>query len=242
MAQTAFPIEKIFERTELLLGQEAMRRLRESRVLIVGLGGVGGAIAEALARSGVGALDLVDSDTVSASNRNRQIVATADTVGQRKTDAWAERLRSISPALKLTLHPFFLLPETADRLTFGEYSYVADAVDTVSAKIEIVLRAKAAGVPVISAMGTGNKMDPSALETADIYDTSVCPLARVMRKELRARGVTDLKVVYSREEPRKPQREMFTDSGKPVAGSTAFVPPAAGLLMARAIVRDLIGE
>jgi tRNA A37 threonylcarbamoyladenosine dehydratase len=242
MAQTVLPTEEIFERTELVLGSEAMKKLGESRVLIIGLGGVGGAVAEALARSGVGALDLVDSDTVAVSNLNRQLIATAETVGLSKTDAWAERLRSIHPALKLTLHPFFFLPETADRLHFAEYSYVADAVDTVSAKIEIVLRAKQAGVPVISAMGTGNKLDPSALEAADIYDTSVCPLARVMRRELRARGVKDLKVIYSREEPRKPRKNLFTESGKPVAGSTAFVPPAAGFLMASVIVRDLIGE
>ncbi len=230
-----------FSRTRRLLGPEAMDRLAAARVAVFGLGGVGGYVVEALARSGVGALDLIDSDTVSLTNLNRQILAAHATIGMRKTDAARERVLSINPACVVRTHDVFFLPETADAFDFSRYDYIADAVDTVTAKLELVLRARAAGVPIISAMGTGNKLDPSRLEIADIGDTSVCPLARVMRRELKKRGIAHLKVVYSREPPRTPLPDgEEADIRRAVPGSTAFVPPAAGLLMASEIVRDII--
>lgn len=193
-----------FCRTEMLLGAAAMDRLSHSRVAVFGVGGVGGYVCEALARSGVGALDLIDKDKVALSNINRQIIATRETVGREKTEVMRERILSINPDAVVRVYPCFFLPENADRFPFSEYDYVVDAVDTVTAKIELVMRAKDAGVPVISSMGAGNKLDASAFRVADIYETKVCPLARVMRRELKKRHVEHLKVVYSEEEPVTP--------------------------------------
>jgi tRNA A37 threonylcarbamoyladenosine dehydratase len=233
-----------FSRSQLLLGAEAMQRLKDSRVAIFGIGGVGGYTAEALARGGVGTLDLIDSDTVSTTNINRQIIALHSTVGRYKTEVMAERIADINPQAQVTLRKCFFLPETADQFDFSRYDYVVDAVDTVTAKIEIILRAQQAGVPVISSMGAGNKLDPSKFEVADIYKTSVDPLARVMRRELKKRGVRKLKVVYSKEEPMKPLGRIEADpeaGRKDVPGSSAFTPSAAGLLIASEVVKDLIG-
>lgn len=222
-------------RTALLFGA-AVERLYTCRVAVFGLGGVGGAAAEALARSGVGSMDLIDADTVSLSNINRQIIALHSTVGMYKTDVMASRIRDIDPDIQVRCHRLFYLPETCGDFDFSVYDYVVDAVDTVSAKLSIIERAKAAGVPVISSMGTGNKKDPSAFQVADISKTSVCPLARVMRIELRRRGISGVKVVYSKEPPSKSDQ----DGDSRVPGSCAFVPPAAGLLLAGEVVRDLI--
>ena len=236
-----------FIRTELLLGEEAIKRLKNSRVAVFGLGGVGGYAVEALARSGVGALDLIDDDRVALSNLNRQIIALHSTVGEYKADIAARRVLDVNPACAVTAHKIFYSPETANEFDFSAYDYVIDAIDTVTAKIALVLQAKAAGTPIICCMGTGNKLNPAALEVADLYDTSVCPLARVMRRELRRRGVEQLKVVYSREEPLTPAPIPESPDTEPAAhmkrqtpGSTAFVPPAAGLLLASEVVRDLI--
>lgn len=232
-----------FTRTRILLGDEAMQILKDSRVAVFGVGGVGGYVAEALARSGVGAFDLIDRDRVSITNLNRQIIATMKTIGMDKTEAMAARIRDINPEAEVTQHKCFYLPETADMFDFSQYDYVVDAVDTVTAKIEIILRAQRAGVPVISSMGAGNKLDPSRFEVADIYKTSVDPLARVMRRELKKRGVKKLKVVYSREEPLKPLGKIEADpeaGRKDVPGSSAFTPSAAGLLIAAEVVKDLI--
>ena len=234
-------MQDAFSRTRRLLGPEAMDKLAAARVAVFGLGGVGGYVVEALARSGVGALDLIDSDTVSLTNLNRQILATRDTLGAKKTDAARARVAAINPACNLRTYDVFFLPENTGSFDFTQFDYVADAIDTVTAKIELILRARAAGVPVISAMGTGNKLDPARLELADLADTSVCPLARVMRRELKKRGVEHLQVVYSREPALTPiPDEAEPDGRRAVPGSTAFVPPAAGLLMASAIVRALI--
>ena len=232
-----------FTRTRILLGDEAMQILKDSRVAVFGVGGVGGYVAEALARSGVGAFDLIDRDRVSITNLNRQIIATMKTIGMDKTEAMAARIRDINPEAEVTQHKCFYLPETADMFDFSQYDYVVDAVDTVTAKIEIILQAQRAGVPVISSMGAGNKLDPSRFEVADIYKTSVDPLARVMRRELKKRGVKKLKVVYSREEPLKPLGKIEADpeaGRKDVPGSSAFTPSAAGLLIASEVVKDLI--
>ncbi len=231
-----------FLRTELLLGKTALEKLAASRVAVFGIGGVGGYVVEALARSGVGTLDLIDSDVVSPSNINRQIIATRKTVGKFKVDAAAERIAEINPAAKVIKHRIFYLPETADELDFREYDYVVDAIDTVTGKIAIVVNADKAGTPVISSMGTGNKLDPAAFEVADIYETSVCPLAKVMRHELKRRGIKSLKVVYSKEKPLKPLAgpENDLDSRRQVPGSVPFVPPAAGLIIAGEVVKDLI--
>ena len=237
-------LDNQFTRTELLLGRDAMEKLRNSRVAVFGVGGVGGYVTEALARSGVGAFELIDRDQVSITNLNRQIIATLSTVGRDKTEVMAERIRDINPAAEVTLRKCFFLPETAEQFDFGGYDYVVDAVDTVTAKIEIILRAQKAGTPVISSMGAGNKLDPSKFEVADIYKTSVDPLARVMRRELKKRGVRKLKVVYSKEEPIKPLGSVEADPGagrKDVPGSSAFTPSAAGLLIASEVVKDLIG-
>jgi tRNA A37 threonylcarbamoyladenosine dehydratase len=237
-------VENQFTRTELLLGADAMEKLRGSRVVIFGVGGVGGYVTEALARSGVGAFELVDRDVVSVTNLNRQIIATWKTIGRDKTEVMAERIADINPEAKVTLRKCFFLPETADQFDFSRYDYVVDAVDTVTAKIEIILRAQQSGVPVISSMGAGNKLDPSKFEVADIYKTSVDPLARVMRRELKKRGVRKLKVVYSKEEPMKPLGRIEADpeaGRKDVPGSSAFTPSAAGLLIASEVVKDLIG-
>lgn len=233
----------IFSRTELILGKEAMERLARARVAVFGIGGVGGYVAEALARSGVGALDLVDNDTVSESNINRQIIALHSTVGKYKTDAAAERLRDINPNIGLVLHRTFFMPENAEDFDFTQYDYVVDAIDTVTGKIELVMRAQAAGVPIICAMGAGNKLDPTAFEVSDIYSTSVCPLARVMRYELKKRGVKALKVVYSREKPIVPAESgESSPKGKAIPGSTAFVPPVVGLIIAGEVVKDIVSE
>ncbi|MCI8416203.1 MAG: tRNA threonylcarbamoyladenosine dehydratase [Lachnospiraceae bacterium] len=221
-------------RTGLLLGEEGLKRLKNARVAIFGIGGVGGYAAEALARSGVGSLDLIDSDRVSETNRNRQIIATCETVGQYKVDAMKQRILSINPEARVETHCCFYLPQQAERFSFGEYDYVVDAIDTVAAKVDLICRAQEAGTPVISSMGAGNKLDASAFQVADIYETSVCPLARVIRRELRARGVKACKVVYSRETPREPlvkERKM--------PGSVAFVPPVAGFILAGQVVVDL---
>lgn len=233
-------MEERFMRTGLLLGEAALEKLAGSRVAVFGIGGVGGYAAEALARSGVGHLELTDRDVVSISNINRQIIATTKTLGQYKTQVMKERILEINPRAEVTVHNCFFLPETAEEFDFRAYDYVVDAVDTVTAKIELVMKAEEAGVPVISSMGAGNKLEPWRFEVADIYDTSVCPLARVMRRELKKRGVRKLKTVYSREEPRQPQVRISDESGKIIPGSTAFVPPAAGLILAGEVVKDLV--
>lgn len=227
-----------FERTERLIGQAALEKLARSRVAVFGIGGVGGYAVEALARSGVGAIDLIDSDRVALSNLNRQILATHDTVGRLKTEVSAERIAQINPACKVTAHSVFFSPETEGQFDFSKYDYVADAIDTVTGKIAIIMNARRCGVPVISCMGAGNKLDATAFEVADIYKTSVCPLARVMRQELKKRGVESLKVVYSKEPPVKSAAE---GEGKPTPSSIAFVPSVAGLIMAGEIIKDLAG-
>ncbi|MBR2831612.1 MAG: tRNA threonylcarbamoyladenosine dehydratase [Oscillospiraceae bacterium] len=235
-----------FERTRLLLGRDAMDRLRRAHVIVFGVGGVGGYAVEALARSGVGALTLVDNDRVSVTNLNRQILALHSTVGKYKADAAAERVADIAPDCRVTPLRLFYLPETDDRFDFREYDYIVDAIDTVSGKLLLAQRAQEAGTPIISSMGAGNKLDPTAFEVADIYETAVCPLARIMRKELRKRGVAHLKVVYSREEPMRPL-ESPSEPPDPergrrdTPGSVAFVPSVAGLILAGEVIRDLIG-
>lgn len=222
-----------FSRTELLLGEEAMEILKNARVAVFGIGGVGGYVTEALARSGVGALDLTDKDRVCLSNLNRQIIATHKSIGKYKTEVMRERILDINPEAEVRTHECFYLPETKGEFDFSSYSYVVDAVDTVTAKLSLAEEAKAAGVPMISSMGAGNKLNPFLFETADIYETSVCSLARVMRRELRKRGIDHLKVVYSKEAPLRPLREADGP------GSTAFVPSVAGLLIASEVIRDL---
>lgn len=232
-----------FSRTELILGADAIQKLKDARVAVFGIGGVGGYIAEALARSGVGTLDLIDNDTVSITNINRQIYATHDSVGKYKTDIARERIIKINPCAKVNTYKTFYLPENSDKFDFSKYDYVADAIDTVTGKIEIVLNAKKAGVPVISSMGTGNKLNPTEFEVCDIYKTSVCPLAKVMRTELKRRGVKSLKVVYSKEKPMKPNdtSEQDCNMRRSIPGSTAFVPAVAGFIMASEIVKDITG-
>ena len=230
-----------FERFELLLGTEALEKLNNSRVAVFGVGGVGGYTVEALARSGVGRLDLIDSDTVSLTNLNRQIIALHSTLGQYKTDVAAARVRDINPECEVTVHRMFYLPETAEQFDFTEYDYIVDAIDTVSGKLELALRAQEAGTPIISSMGTGNKLDPTAFEVADISKTSVCPLARVMRLECRKRGIKKLKVVYSKEQARKPLSIPSESDGtrRSIPASTAFVPSVAGLIIAGEGIKDL---
>lgn len=230
-----------FERFELLLGTEALEKLKNSRVAVFGVGGVGGYTVEALARSGVGRLDLIDSDTVSLTNLNRQIIALHSTLGQYKTDVAAARVRDINPECEVTVHRMFYLPETAEQFDFTEYDYIVDAIDTVSGKLELALRAQEAGTPIISSMGTGNKLDPTAFEVADISKTSVCPLARVMRLECRKRGIKKLKVVYSKEQARKPLSIPSESDGtrRSIPASTAFVPSVAGLIIAGEVIKDL---
>lgn len=222
-----------FSRTEQLLGREAMERLKRARVAVFGIGGVGGHAAEALGRSGVGFLDLYDKDTVSLSNLNRQAVALSSTLGEPKAEVMRRRILDINPEAAVRAIECFYLPETADFYDLSEYDYIVDAVDTVTAKLELAIRAKAAGVPMISCMGAGNKLDPTRFEVADLYQTSVCPLAKVMRRECRARGIEHLKVVYSKEEPA---------ARGAVPGSVAFVPSVAGLILAGEVVKDLIGR
>ncbi len=220
-----------FSRIGMMLGEEGIKRLRQSRVAVLGLGGVGGHAAEALARSGVGALDLVDKDVVEISNLNRQLVATYETIGRKKTAVMAERLATIVPSCRVRTFPRFYLPGEADWFDFTAYDYIVDAIDTVTAKIDLAVQAERRSVPIISCMGAGNKLDPTALKVADIYETSVCPLAKVMRKELKERGVKHLRVVYSVEPALK--------TGSRTPGSNAFVPAAAGLIMAAEVVKGL---
>lgn len=247
-----------FSRTQLLLGKEAMEKLAASRVAVFGIGGVGGYAVEALVRSGVGAIDLIDDDKVCLTNINRQIYATRKTIGRYKADVAAERIEEINPNATVRVYKTFFTPQTAPQFDFSDYDYVIDAIDTVTGKIELVMQAQAAQVPIISAMGAGNKLDPSAFEVADIYKTSVCPLARVMRRELSRRGVKHLKVVYSKEKPIKcdedmeiscrnhcicpPGTERKCIARRDIPGSTAFVPPVVGLIIAGEVIKDLIGK
>ena len=234
-----------FLRTEMLLGSEALERLQSARVAVFGLGGVGGYVVEALARSGVGSLDLIDSDTVSRSNLNRQILATHSTVGMLKVDAARQRVLDINPDCQVKTWPVFYTQETADSFDFTQYSYIVDAIDTVTGKLALVERAMAANTPIICCMGTGNKLDASAFQVADISKTTMCPLARVMRKELSKRGIRHLKVVYSQEEALTPtgwEEEAAALGKRQIPGSVAFVPGAAGLLLAGEVVRDLTGH
>lgn len=230
-----------FSRTEALLGREAMEKLQKSRVAVFGIGGVGGYVCEALARSGVGAFDLIDSDVVSVTNINRQIIATEKTVGRLKTDVMKERIREINPEADVRTHASFFLPENADAFPFREYDYVVDAVDTVAAKIALVVKTKEENVPIISSMGAGNKLDPTAFRVADLYRTKVCPLAKVMRRELKKRGIESLKVVYSEEEPLSVNLEKAEnpEKRKAVPGSIAFIPSVVGLILASEVIKDL---
>lgn len=254
-----------FERTRLLLGDDGISRLQSSRVAVFGIGGVGGHAAEALVRSGIGAIDLIDSDRVALSNLNRQVIALHSTVGMYKTEAMRNRLLDINPEVKVTEHRCFFLPGEEDKFPFAAYDYVIDAVDTVSAKLAIVCACENAGTPVISSMGAGNKLHPELFEIADIYETSVCPLAKVMRRELKKRGIRRLKCVYSKEVPLKvpalpeepgaegageseeDERSRAAEEGnavrkRAIPGSTAFVPSVAGLIMAGEVIRDLSGQ
>lgn len=235
-------VEEEWSRTALVVGEEGLERLRRARVAVFGVGGVGGYVCEALARAGVGALDLFDRDVVSLSNINRQVIALHSTVGQYKTDVMAARIRDITPACRVQTHAVFYLPQTADAFDLSLYTYIADAVDTVVAKAELAARAHAAGVPLISAMGAGNKTDPSRFRVSDISKTEVCPLAKVMRRVLRERGVRHLKVVWSDEAPRLSTAERDPESGKVPPGSLSFVPPVVGLLMAGEIVRSIVAD
>jgi len=236
-----------FERTELLIGKEAVTKLHKKRVAVFGVGGVGGYVCEGLVRSGIGSFDIVDSDVVSGSNINRQIIALHSTIGRYKVDVMKERMLDINPDAKVNVYRCFYLPENADQFDFSSYDYVIDCVDTVTAKISIIMRAKEANVPVISAMGAGNKLDPSRFKVADIYDTSICPLCRVMRREMKRRNIDSLKVVYSDEEPIKPDySELYNvkEGGelprKLPPGSSAFSPSACGLVIASEVIRDLL--
>jgi tRNA A37 threonylcarbamoyladenosine dehydratase len=229
-----------FERTELLIGAEGIARLAKARIAVFGIGGVGSYVVEALVRSGIGALDLFDNDIICLSNLNRQIIATHKTIGRYKVDAAKERIADINPDAVVKAHRLFYSKDTADEVDLSVYDYIVDAIDTVTAKIELILRAKAVKVPIISSMGAGNKMDPTAFLADDIYNTSVCPLAKAIRKQLREKGVDSLKVVYSKESPIKVMLAGNTDPGRPVPGSNGFVPPAAGLVIAGEVVRDLI--
>lgn len=227
-----------FSRTQALLGSEAMEKLKNARIAVFGVGGVGGYCAEALARSGVGAIDLIDKDEVSVSNINRQIIALHSTVGKAKTEVMEKRIADINPACQVRAIQAFFLPETADEFDFSVYDYVVDAIDTVSGKIALIEKAKGENIPIISAMGAGNKLDPTKFEVADIEKTSVCPLARVMRHELKKRKIKGVKVVYSKEEAKSGFG--VDEKGKPIPASVAFVPPVMGLIMAGEVIKDLI--
>ena len=232
-----------FSRTRFLLGNTAMEKLNNAHVAVFGLGGVGGYVVEALARTGVGALTLVDHDTVSRSNLNRQILATEDTVGMDKVTAAAQRVAAINPAIRVFPRKTFYLPETANGFDFTEYDYVVDAIDTVTGKMMLIQAAKAANTPIISSMGTGNKLNPAAFEVADIHKTSVCPLARIIRKECKKRGIDKLKVVYSREDPIEcipDDLSELPEGRNALPGSVCFVPAAAGMVIASEVVKDLI--
>ena len=231
-----------FIRTRMLLGDEAMERLQKARVAVFGLGGVGGYTVEALARAGIGQLDLIDSDTVSISNLNRQILATRSTVGMEKTEAARLRVLDINPDCVVRVHNVFYTPETADRFDFTQYDYIVDAIDTITGKLALVERANAVGTPIICCMGTGNKLDASAFQVADISKTSMCPLARIMRKELGKRGIKHLKVVYSQEEALTPtgwEEEAAAIGKRQIPGSVSFVPGAAGLILAGEVIKDI---
>lgn len=236
-------MEEMFSRTAMLLGEETLEKLAKARVAVFGVGGVGGYVVEALVRAGVGAIDIIDNDVVCESNLNRQIIATRSVLGQYKVDAMEARIQDINPACQVRKHKVFYLPETVGEFEFSEYSYVVDAIDTVTGKIQLVMQAKEAGVPIISSMGTSNKLNPTELEIADIYKTSVCPLAKVMRRELKQRGMKSLKVLYSKEEPRKPVQQPAEAAGSPrraTPGSVSFVPSVAGLIIASEVIKDLI--
>lgn len=230
-----------FSRTELLFGSESMEKFRAAHVAVFGVGGVGGYTVEALARSGIGTLDLIDNDKVSLTNINRQIIALTSTVGKYKADVARERILDINPEAVVNVYKIFYLPETADMLDFTQYDYVVDAIDTVAGKLEIIQQAKRANVPVISSMGAGNKLNAAAFEVADIYDTSVCPLAKTMRHELKKRGIGSLKVVYSKEKPIKPMEseEKCPEGRRSIPGSVAFVPSVAGLIIAGEVLKDI---
>ena len=235
-------------RTQMLLGSAAMEKLAKSRVAVFGIGGVGGAASEALVRSGIGAIDLIDNDTISITNINRQIYATQDTVGQYKTDVAAQRILQINPTVVVRTHKVFYLPDTAPAFDLTQYDYIIDAVDTVSAKIELIVNANLAKTPIISSMGTGNKLDPTAFVVTDLSKTKVCPLARIMRRELKQHGIHHLQVVYSEEVPITPKNSVqaSTPPGskrpKQIPGSVAFVPPVAGWILAGAVIKDLIRD
>lgn len=247
-----------FSRTELLLGKEGMEKLSSARVAVFGIGGVGGFTVEALARSGVGTFDIFDDDKVCITNINRQIIATRSTVGKYKVDVMKERILDINPDAVVNTHQCFYMPENADEFDFSQYSYIVDAIDTITAKIELVVRAQAVGVPIISCMGAGNKLDPTKFEVTDIYKTSVCPLARVMRYELKRKGIKKLKVVYSKEPSIKPENDMRISchancvcppgtvrkctQRNSIPGSTAFVPSVAGLIIAGEVIKDLTAK
>jgi tRNA A37 threonylcarbamoyladenosine dehydratase len=233
-----------YSRTRFLLGEDGLARLRNARVAVFGLGGVGGYVVEALARAGIGALDLVDHDTVGITNINRQIFATHATLGLSKAQAAARRVKDIDPTITVTVHETFYLPDTADRFDFTQYDYIVDAIDTVTGKLMLAMQAQDAHTPIISSMGTGNKLDPTAFRVADISETSVCPLARIMRKECKKRGIRKLKVVYSQEEALTPQIDDVSAAETPegrrtLPGSVSFVPSVAGLIIAGEVVKDL---
>ncbi len=229
--------ENAFCRTEYLIGQEALQKLKNSKVAIFGIGGVGSYVVEALARSGVGSFVLVDKDTVSISNLNRQLIATLNTIGKNKVDIAKERILSINPNAKVKTFADFFMPGNTNILD-NSITYIVDAIDTVTAKIELVIQAKKLNIPIISSMGTGNKLDPTKFEISDIYDTSVCPLAKVMRKELKSRNISHLKVLYSKEKPIK--TNIIDENGKLIPGTISFVPSVAGLIIAKEVVFDLI--
>lgn len=235
-----------FLRTEMLLGKEAVEKLKNSRVAVFGIGGVGGYALEALVRSGVGEIDIIDSDCVAVSNINRQILATTETVGQKKVDVAEARAKAINPDVKINKFPVFYLPETTDAFDFSNYDYVIDAIDTVSGKMELVKRANEVGTPIICSMGTGNKLDPTAFEVTDIYKTSVCPLAKVMRGLCKKQGIRHLKVVYSKELPTTPHEiegaEQKGTASRTSPASCSFVPPVAGFILAGEVIKDLIKE
>lgn len=234
-------IKELFVRTEMLFGEEAMKKFASSRVAVFGIGGVGGHAAEALVRSGIGNIELIDADTVCQSNINRQLFATTKNIGRLKTEAAKERLLEINPEINITVKSIFYLPENADEFDFTQYDYIIDAVDTVAAKLSLAQKAQIAGTPIISSMGAGNKLDPTLFEVADIYKTSVCPLAKVMRTECRKRGIKKLKCVYSKEIPMKP-KEVFSEeksTRRQTPGSVAFVPSVAGLIIAGEVLKDL---
>ena len=234
-------MENRFSRTEMLIGTENFRKLRHAHVAVFGVGGVGGYVVEALARSGVGTLDLIDRDIVSISNINRQIIALSSTVGQYKTEVAKARVKDINPDINVNIYNIFYTPETADTFDFSQYDYVVDAIDTVSGKIQLVMQADKNNTPIISSMGAGNKLNPTLFEVADIYKTSVCPLARVMRNELKKRGIKKLKVVYSKEPPIEPQIKEYNEITKKITpASIAFVPSAVGLIIAGEVIKDII--